>query len=346
LEIPALALRRRLLTGARAAIALTAIGLILAQPAAAATARAPSPTVEFRLPFPAGQSYRINQGWHGSYSHTGLSAFAYDFGLPEGTPVVAAAAGVVAFVHDGEHACGGPGFRNDSNSVTIYHADGTATLYAHLLTVTARVGQAVAGGQQIGLSGKTGFSTCQAHLHFARQAQGGAVEQSQPIYFAEYGHRRLWMYEVVTSDNPACVVAAAGLPTNRFCGIYSTVLGAATLRTAKLDASIDLESTATASREAATLGPMSVRWVGRFAFEEAGRYSFMLSTTGKARLWIDGIRVVDGWDNRSEAAEYLLPLWMTPGPHVIRVDYRSTAVSQIRLSWSPDPEDPNARAVD
>ena len=135
--------RRSGVLRAAASVAILAIGLVLAQPASAATAAGTA--VEYRLPFEAGQSFPINQGWHGAYSHFGLSAYAYDFGLPEGTPVVAAAAGVVAFVQDGERACGGRALRNDANSVTIYHADGTATLYAHLSTIRVTVGRSGRG---------------------------------------------------------------------------------------------------------------------------------------------------------------------------------------------------------
>src|SRR5881397_3703871 len=68
----------------------------------------PGDTPGFRLPFASGPEVRIEQGWNTNFSHNGKAAYAYDFGLYIGTDVLAAAAGVVAFIHDGETACGGP----------------------------------------------------------------------------------------------------------------------------------------------------------------------------------------------------------------------------------------------
>jgi murein DD-endopeptidase MepM/ murein hydrolase activator NlpD len=84
----------------------------------------PGAAAGFRLPFAAGQEIEILQAWNTKYSHNGKAAYAYDFGLLYRTDVLAAAPGVVAFVHAGERACGGPELRNKANYVTIYHADG------------------------------------------------------------------------------------------------------------------------------------------------------------------------------------------------------------------------------
>src|SRR4029078_8055321 len=94
----------------------------------------------FRLPFAAGPEVRIEQGWNTTFSHKGKAAYAYDFGLYMGTDVLAAAAGVVSYVHDGETRCGGPELRKNANYVTITHADGSATQYGHLSKVGVKVG--------------------------------------------------------------------------------------------------------------------------------------------------------------------------------------------------------------
>jgi len=49
---------------------------------------APGPVAAFRLPFEGGESFTVTQGWNTPYSHNGLSAYAYDFALPAGTPVI------------------------------------------------------------------------------------------------------------------------------------------------------------------------------------------------------------------------------------------------------------------
>jgi murein DD-endopeptidase MepM/ murein hydrolase activator NlpD len=159
----------------------------------------------FRLPFEAGIDVRIDQGWNTGFSHNGRAAFAYDFGMYEGTPVLASASGVVTYAHAGETACGGPELRNHANYVTIDHADGSATQYGHLLDVSVEVGEVISAGQRIGRSGMTGYTNCLQHLHFARQSQGGPVTASVPVYFAGYADREFHSGEVITASAPACV---------------------------------------------------------------------------------------------------------------------------------------------
>jgi murein DD-endopeptidase MepM/ murein hydrolase activator NlpD len=79
-----------------------------------------------------------------------------DMAGPNGTPIVAAGAGVV--VRAGEASGYG-------NAVLIDHGNGYLTHYGHLSAITVQVGQQVAAGQQIGDEGSTGHSTG-PHLHF------------------------------------------------------------------------------------------------------------------------------------------------------------------------------------
>jgi murein DD-endopeptidase MepM/ murein hydrolase activator NlpD len=79
-----------------------------------------------------------------------------DIGVPVGTPVLAAADGVVTFV----------GQQNGyGNHVEVRDADGSVTTYSHLSAFAATVGQPVQAGQLIARSGNTGHSTG-PHLHF------------------------------------------------------------------------------------------------------------------------------------------------------------------------------------
>lgn len=91
-------------------------------------------------------------GWRWGRMHRGI-----DIAGPVGTPIMAAAAGVV--VRSGWNS-GGYG-----NLVDIRHADGSMTRYAHNSRLLVREGQQVRQGQQIAEMGSTGFSTG-PHLHF------------------------------------------------------------------------------------------------------------------------------------------------------------------------------------
>jgi murein DD-endopeptidase MepM/ murein hydrolase activator NlpD len=72
------------------------------------------------------------------------------------------------------------------NAVLIDHGNGFLTHYGHMSTVTARAGQHVAAGEQIGNEGSTGHSTG-PHLHFEvhRGAYKNPVEPTR--WMREHG---------------------------------------------------------------------------------------------------------------------------------------------------------------
>lgn len=82
-----------------------------------------------------------------------------DIAVPSGTPILAAAAGRVSLVQ-GTSTSGGYG-----NFTCLTHAAGIVTCYAHQSRIGVHVGQLVARGQPIGVSGCTG-RCFGAHLHF------------------------------------------------------------------------------------------------------------------------------------------------------------------------------------
>ena len=114
----------------------------------------------------AGECIQSNNG---NDTHTEELRFAYDFSLPIGTPVLAAADGEVAAAVGSFHG-GGRGTKENrarANYVAVRHANGLYSRYYHLQHggVAVSVGQRVVAGQVIGYSGNTGFSGA-PHLHF------------------------------------------------------------------------------------------------------------------------------------------------------------------------------------
>ena len=140
----------------------------------------------YALPYKSGRSYRVLQGFGSRFSHTGIEAYAIDFDMPEGTPVHAARAGVVAHLEEShDRGCWEDGCGRYANYVVILHTDGTTGEYYHLKYNGAlvEVGDSVARGQIIGLSGNTGHST-KPHLHFAvYRATDWGRTQSIPVRF-------------------------------------------------------------------------------------------------------------------------------------------------------------------
>lgn len=94
------------------------------------------------------------QGFHGPYN-------AVDIWAPEGTPIVAAADGVVILAK-------GSGYNGGYGGLTIIqHDNGSQSLYAHQSKVVVEVGQKVSQGQKIGEVGHTGHVIGRTgnHLH-------------------------------------------------------------------------------------------------------------------------------------------------------------------------------------
>jgi len=120
------------------------------------------------LPWAANVSFYVTQG-HNDGSHTGLGAWAWDFGLPYGTAVHAAHLGTVRLVK-GDSTVGGCSsvYANDANFVIIDQGNGYESLYLHLSSVTVAAGATVSRGDLIGYSGQSGWA-CGAHLHFQIQ---------------------------------------------------------------------------------------------------------------------------------------------------------------------------------
>lgn len=83
--------------------------------------------------------------------------FGTDIAAPEGSPIVAPAAGVVRFAETDLYLTGG--------TVIIDHGFGIYSSYLHMSRVDVKPGQELAQGETIGAVGKTGRATG-PHLHW------------------------------------------------------------------------------------------------------------------------------------------------------------------------------------
>jgi murein DD-endopeptidase MepM/ murein hydrolase activator NlpD len=111
-----------------------------------------------------GDQYGIARGYNGAPAtdyHRGT-----DFVAHTGDPIVAAAAGRVAFSGS---------LRLRGGSVIIDHGAGVFTAYHHLSRIDVAAGDVVRPGQQVGLAGSTGLATG-PHLHWEVIVRGVEVD--------------------------------------------------------------------------------------------------------------------------------------------------------------------------
>ena len=88
-----------------------------------------------------------------------------EFSNPSGTPVHAAAEGIVIFAGPDQNAIYAPWGNFYGNLVVIEHQDELFTLYAHLSKIDVKVNQKVFAGDKIGEVGRSG-GAIGSHLHF------------------------------------------------------------------------------------------------------------------------------------------------------------------------------------
>lgn len=126
-------------------------------------------TGEFDLPV-YGYTFTSGFKWRWGKLHSGV-----DLAVAEGTPVYAADNGKVIVAEDSGNGYG--------NYIIIDHQNGFKTLYGHNSELLVSVGDIVAKGDKIALSGNTGNSTG-PHLHFEIQVNDEKVDPQQYLALA------------------------------------------------------------------------------------------------------------------------------------------------------------------
>ena len=134
--------------------------------------RTPTGTLQWPLPV-AGTitsqfGHRVDPITGEVSSHTGT-----DIACAEGTPILAAADGVVTVANGLDSWGGSYGYY-----IQIDHGGGLETLYAHCSSICVTTGQQVQAGQVIGYVGHTGRATG-SHLHLETRANGTRVDSMQ-----------------------------------------------------------------------------------------------------------------------------------------------------------------------
>jgi murein DD-endopeptidase MepM/ murein hydrolase activator NlpD len=140
------------------------------------------------LPYKENTSQLMVQGYFTKYSHKTL--IANDFKMKNGTTICAARAGIVLDIMQSSNIGGLKDKENHWNYILITHDDGSTAIYGHIQQNGAKVnmGDTVTKGQEIGLSGNTGYSAF-PHLHF--QVRNKERMQIPVRFLTQYGKQYL-----------------------------------------------------------------------------------------------------------------------------------------------------------
>ncbi len=143
------------------------------------------------LPIITPRGMSSNFGWRlDPFARVGAMHEGVDFSADVGTPVKAAAGGVVTTAqYHSEYG----------HLVEIDHGNGYSTRYAHLSRIDVKAGHIVKIGQSIAASGNSGRSTG-PHLHFEVRFQGVA---QNPANFLQHRASPLQMAVLSTATLPA-----------------------------------------------------------------------------------------------------------------------------------------------
>jgi murein DD-endopeptidase MepM/ murein hydrolase activator NlpD len=226
------------LAGAGSAPAPTGVGLTL--PVAGATVSQPFGPTDLAMEPPA-----TIGGVHYAHFHDGL-----DLAAPLGSPVFAAAAGLVTFA--GPEADG-------AVVVRIAHGDGSETLYGHLAPdLKVQVGAAVAAGEQLGQVGMTG-NTTGPHLHFELLRDGRPVDPAPWLAAGQLSATGATGTDLAASPG---VLGAGPAALARFDNVASRIPYAQEIRAAAVGAGVDPLLLASLVRAESNFQPTSVSGAG------------------------------------------------------------------------------------
>ena len=152
---------------------------------------------QYNLPFPKGNSFKIYQGYNGTFSHQNENAL--DFEMPEDTDVTAARDGIIVFMEQNNTTgCPKPECAKYNNVVIVMHPDGSFASYAHIKynSVKFAIGNSVKKGDVLASSGNVGFSSG-PHLHFVFYIAAfyGKTKSIKTVFKINNGNEALLLVE-------------------------------------------------------------------------------------------------------------------------------------------------------
>jgi hypothetical protein len=140
----------------------------------------------------------------------------------------------------------------------------------------------------------------------------------------------------LTTSSPGTVNLVVGAGGTGLKGSYYDNLDFTALKETRVDPSVNFDWGSTPPAKTLSAGTYSVRWVGQVLAPESGIYRFSTRTSDGVRLWVNGVKVIDGWNDRTtklwnDSAEITL----TAGQkYSLKMEYYNNAnPATARLYW-------------
>jgi len=137
----------------------------------------------------------------------------------------------------------------------------------------------------------------------------------------------------VTPPPPATLTPTVGTPEGGWQGeYYDNPDLAGTPVLVRQDATLDFQWQGGAPAPELPVDNFSVRWRGRWPFEEGG-YRFYTYADDGVRVWVDGAIVVDRWRHQAAAIAYG-DMYLQAGEHEVQVEYfEGIDQALVRVWW-------------
>jgi hypothetical protein len=170
------------------------------------------------------------------------------------------------------------------------------------------------------------------------------VTQSVPVYFIGYADKEFHTGDIVNPppSSPCVAPSAEGVVAGQpqlgsFCGAYFGVAFDGPTAFVRPDAILNFDWRSKGPGgywfDDAAQG-FSARWSGEFAFPSVGTYAIGVIWSGAVIVSIDGVPVVERWEDQGQPAEVIVSRTMGAGIHQIDVQYRTTnGHGLLKLGW-------------
>ena len=192
------------------------------------------------------------------------------------------------------------------------------------------------------LSGSS-FRSDQITYKVAAKPAHGALTGTPPnlTYIPEKGFQGMDRLTFTATDGlttspPASVDLLVGTGGTGLKGCYYDNKEFTTLKATQLDRAVDFDWGSEPPAKTLAAGPFSVRWAGQVLAPESGTYRFSTRTGDGARLWINGVQVIDDWnDHTTKLWNDSAEITLTAGQkYSLKMEcYHSASPATARLYW-------------